>query len=341
MENMFKHKGKVVHLSHIDLDGIACSAISEMVLVEKGGLDIAFRHTDYHELDRVLEEIDADDNVEAVLITDLNLNKEQAEYVNRRFKKKALIDHHGTGAKVAAKYGWYFLEEGNAATKLFYEKLVHLFPQIEEDAGLRFFVEIVDAYDLWKMDRRDLWNAGAVMTNYVTSKLPVLEREVDAYLKRIMLQHVIRKMTKSVDINDAGSIINIMEKGLKLAMARMVPESVGEINALDAKTFIAKQQGALFEKYATVVSTRFGNVYVFEDVDASIVKYGILTFFEREPEAIVAAYNSNTGAASFRSANGKAREVALALGGGGHPNAAGSWVGESVDEFIDRLMYGS
>lgn len=340
---------EMIHLTHTDLDGFGCAVVSSAALGEEK--IIRYLHADYHELDKVLEEA-AESGTKEILITDLNLNEDQAKFVDECFTKKLLIDHHGTGAKVADRYKWYHLHEGVCATKLLYDffDLRGKFSgrsssDREFKKGLEFFVDIVDDYDIWRLEKRDFWNAGAVMTRYVMNPLPVLSLREDRYLKRTMLSALVRGSEWPVNIELSSNLILNMESALKASINKLLPPNVSEsidikeVLGLDAYTFIAKFQGALFDRYAEcIVETKFGKVFVFKDVpNFAAIQYGILTFFELEPEAIVASYSSDKNSVSFRSANMMAREIALAFGGGGHPNAAGSPGGADFSEFVSRL----
>ena len=321
----------LVHLSHTDLDGFGCTAVSSALF--DGSKDIRYRFVDYHEIGDVLEDI-AKEGFSSILITDLNLSEDTAKFVDEHFSEKLLVDHHEIGKKQADRYDWYKLKEGMAATKLLY-----FFGEGEKSlsTSVSFFADIVSAYDMGRTDL-SLWNVGAVLANYVTGELPVIFRMEEEFLKRKALENFSRKCL-TVDPENAATTISLMESGLKQSVFHIDQGvDVWKAPSLDAKTFIAMSQGHVFDMAAERVIWKGIELFLLDNVRPSVIQYGVLTFFERHPEAVVINYSPQKRSLSIRSKNGKAREVALTLGGGGHPNAGGAPWSESYDDLVNFFL---
>ncbi|MGC8697689.1 MAG: hypothetical protein ACP5Q0_04375, partial [Halothiobacillus sp.] len=101
--------GTLYHISHTDLDGYGAQ-----FMLKAAGIKTQCFNSDYRDIpavvDRVVEEILAKGEPAGILLTDLNLTLDQADQIDKRVKKLKvpttlqLLDHHATGADVAAKY---------------------------------------------------------------------------------------------------------------------------------------------------------------------------------------------------------------------------------------------
>ena len=163
--------GIVYHLSHTDLDGYGAQ-----FMLRAAGVNTRCWNADYRDIplavDALIEEILERGQPAALLLTDLNLTLDQAEQIDKRIKKLKipttlqLLDHHATGAEVAAKYDWYYLDTERCATKLAYEAVADRFDEARR-AQYALRADFVDMGDRWLKDeplfRKALYLLGLVM----------------------------------------------------------------------------------------------------------------------------------------------------------------------------------
>ncbi|HQS02140.1 MAG: hypothetical protein B7Y07_02065 [Halothiobacillus sp. 24-54-40] len=163
--------GTLYHISHTDLDGYGAQ-----FMLKAAGIQTHCFNADYRDIpvvvDRVVEEILAKGEPAGILLTDLNLTLDQADQIDKRVKKLKvpttlqLLDHHATGAEVAAKYDWYYLDTERCATKLAYESVAALMPEAKQ-AQYALRADFVDMGDRWLKDeplfRKSLYLLGLVM----------------------------------------------------------------------------------------------------------------------------------------------------------------------------------
>ena len=167
---------KVYHLSHIDLDGYSCQLITQRVFE-----NIEFFNSNYGEeieerLNQIIEQIKKSNEKNIlILITDLNLSVEQCnfleeeinsiEYLESKNIELLLLDHHKTGEDIAKQFDWYKLDITKSATLLTYE----YFKDSGKIEDLKFYVECVNAYDIWLQEQKERFEIGKVLARYVIS----------------------------------------------------------------------------------------------------------------------------------------------------------------------------
>lgn len=142
---------KIYHLSHTDLDGYGAQYITKYYFK-----DVRYFNSNYgREIDEKFNQILSllDDEEAMILITDLNLSKEQCLDFEQKIKDKNaklfLLDHHQTGAECASEFAWYFLDSSRSATKITYDFFSKM---LGEDAKLKLFSDVVNAVDIWLKD---------------------------------------------------------------------------------------------------------------------------------------------------------------------------------------------
>lgn len=146
--------------THNDLDGVACGILFRLAYGEKA--DIRYNSVSGLNLqvDRFLEKLNERMKKEEVLyITDLSLNEEMTEKVNKfviEGGKAQLIDHHKTALHFN-DFSWGHVkvedESGTltSAASLVYEHLVQE-GNLNRNGALDEFVELVRQYDTWDWD---------------------------------------------------------------------------------------------------------------------------------------------------------------------------------------------
>ncbi len=152
---------QVYHLSHIDLDGYACQLVSKHFFK-----NIQYYNANYgREVSARIYEIlnaiaQSKESKFLILISDLNLNLNEAEYLQDKIQEHRLqnkdiqiqlLDHHISGKEVAESFHWYFLDINRCATKIVYEFLKKHYAILEpkNTTWLEPLVEMVNSVDIW------------------------------------------------------------------------------------------------------------------------------------------------------------------------------------------------
>lgn len=135
--NRYQSQTKVL-ITHTDLDGIGCAYVF-LKCYPEGRVFFA----DYDDVNEIVVDLLKHDDESDILISDISVNKEVAELLNRR-GKVGLLDHHDT-AKWLRKYSWATIDTSKCGTRLVYELLQAYF-HIQD---LEPFVATVEDWDLW------------------------------------------------------------------------------------------------------------------------------------------------------------------------------------------------
>lgn len=149
-----------IHLSHIDLDGYA-----SQWLTRYAGYNLVYMNANYGiELDNALEEIVSKTNVVSLLITDLNLNEDQCDMLDKWSKENKvvlmLLDHHITTDKCES-YDWYYVDRTKSGALLTNQHVTQL-----DYKPVRKLISAVNQYDLFIP--RDNFKYGAIMNDILT-----------------------------------------------------------------------------------------------------------------------------------------------------------------------------
>lgn len=152
---------KVLHLSHIDLDGYGAQYIAKHFFS-----DISFFNANYGKeimvrLDEMLSALSKGKTL--FLITDLNLSLQEASYIQERIcelkiqgydVELKLLDHHISGAESAEKFHWYFLDTTRSACKITFDTLIANYSLLnkENETWLKDFSAMVNSVDIWLSD---------------------------------------------------------------------------------------------------------------------------------------------------------------------------------------------
>lgn len=191
--------GIVYHLSHTDLDGYGAQ-----FMLKAAGVQTECFNADYRDIplavDAIVERILERGEPANLLLTDLNLTLDQADQIEKRVKKLKvptqlqLLDHHATGAEVAAKYPWYHLDTERCATKLAFESVADRFDDARR-AQYALRADFVDMGDRWLKDeplfRKALYLLGLVMQDdHLAPPLSEMKREYRFHLiEEFFLRH--------------------------------------------------------------------------------------------------------------------------------------------------------
>jgi hypothetical protein len=174
---VFKNR-KLYHLSHIDLDGYSCQLLSSYIFEDRKYLNANYGKEVLARVDEIFEDIQKQDKKKKIfiLITDLNLTEDEAEYLSNLKDNSSydihlqLLDHHITGLEVSEDYSWYHLNDKKSATMITYEFIKKNFGFPEDISGtLESFVKSVNALDIWLKDEVEDFEYGKVMMRLISS----------------------------------------------------------------------------------------------------------------------------------------------------------------------------
>lgn len=142
--------------SHSDLDGIGCGILAQLAFC-KDNVEISY--CDYDNIDSTVKEYleTKQDDTIPIYITDIRVNEETAELLNKRGNVQ-LLDHHPTALGLN-KYDWCSvtieyedMELGiikTSGTEMFYYWLIEN-GYLKDSETLRRFAELVRDYDTWR-----------------------------------------------------------------------------------------------------------------------------------------------------------------------------------------------
>lgn len=139
--------------SHDDLDGIGCNIVAK-ILLPKVTIDCI--NCNYDNIDQLVKDFIINEEykeVDKIYITDIRINEEVAELIEKTCKDKIkLLDHHPT-ALYLNKYRWATVQieddkEKVSGTKLFYDELIKN-NNVSFNNSLFDFVEKIKRYDTW------------------------------------------------------------------------------------------------------------------------------------------------------------------------------------------------
>lgn len=164
---------KLKLFTHNDLDGVA-NVILAKQLIEYGIYDeLDYETCNYKDInERVLKYLETPEDNTDLIITDISVNEEVAEILDKTNIKKQLFDHHATALNLN-KYSWCKVETIRkdsvsidnpdgfkiSATNIFFNTIVQ--PQLilkwnrEQAFEITEFVFLVDEYDTWAWESNE------------------------------------------------------------------------------------------------------------------------------------------------------------------------------------------
>jgi len=137
---------KILSISHYDLDGFGC----QLSILEKfKNHQVTLDNCGYGKIIDTIKKYDFND-YDLVFITDLNFNEEQQKFLKEKVKnyngKFVYIDHHLYDTKKYLDFDKIIIDTTKSASLKTFEIL-----KIENEK-LKKLIEIIDIYDLWKVD---------------------------------------------------------------------------------------------------------------------------------------------------------------------------------------------
>lgn len=285
--------------THTDLDGVGCAILAKLAFGEE--VDIS-----YCNYDDINENImnylnNNDDSLSYIYITDISVNEEVAELLDKR-GGVVLLDHHPTALGLN-KYSWckVMVEDLNgvktSGTKMFYHWLVMngcLNEELETNEALSRFAELVRNYDTWRWS--ELGEEG-VICKQVNDLMYLYGRDKfitwciseihDEVFPRLYSADELLLNTKQKEIDEY-----VEEKNEQLFTSPMCGRVCGFVFA---------------EKYVSELGNRLCKMH--PEID------------------YVAMIDMGSKTVSYRTVKDDidlGKDVAQLFGGGGHPKAAGS-----------------
>lgn len=149
---MKTNKKKFIIITHSDLDGVGAAVIGKVVF-NKQFTEFVF--CGYHNVNEKTLDVLRNKEYSHVFITDISVNEEVAEIIDKEYKGKvSLLDHH-SNLDYLDKYDWAIVEPGvegtqgrESGTSLFYKYLLEKC-KFKTNEAIANFVEKVRSYDTW------------------------------------------------------------------------------------------------------------------------------------------------------------------------------------------------
>ena len=285
--------------THTDLDGVGCAILAKLAFGEE--VDISYcNYDDINE--NVMNYLNHnDDSLSYIYITDIRVNEEVAELLDKR-GGVVLLDHHPTALGLN-KYHWcnVMIEDLNgvktSGTKMFYHWLGMnecLNEELETNEALSRFAELVRNYDTWRWS--ELGEDG-VICKQVNDLMYLYGRDKfitwciseihDEVFPRLYSADELLLNTKQKEIDEY-----VEEKNEQLFTSPMCGRVCGFVFA---------------EKYVSELGNRLCKMH--PEID------------------YVAMIDMGSKTVSYRTVKDDidlGKDVAQLFGGGGHPKAAGS-----------------
>lgn len=303
-------KNKVIHISHIDLDGYGCLVLMKKMFRDLYNLDVDYLTVNYgFEDDMSLDIMSKLINYDIIMFTDISFSKEFAMKLNTLRntygKSIILLDHHESAISNLSElnYDWIKLDSSKCGTLLCYEyaqKVYESFNRLNEITPWKEFSEVVNDYDLW------------IHNTYNSTLLQFLWSSMDKveFIDRFVGNPSLEFTPEEKDIIKVSE--DILNESIEIVE-----------NNIEYYTDITNRRFGLAPKtkFYSLVSDR---ILKSHDIDYLVLRDG-----------------SNL---SFRSITTNVLPICESIGGGGHKLACGATVDPLVDvvnSIINReiIMY--
>ena len=329
---------RIFHLSHTDLDGYG-----SQFMVSQAFYNCAFFNCDYKAINPVINQIIkqiklellTQSKVSLLLITDLNLTMDQADWLQRTLDKipgrpeLLLLDHHATGVEVAKKHAWYQLDTSQCATRLSCDWVKQFLPDEATKQKLQNLSELVNVTDMW-IKQHPSFNKANFLADIMFEKpwYPPEMTELGRYYRFHLIQKIFEAFQDNKNIAEVEHLMYQIKEDF-LSENHLDQNIVEDTNiALDGKFYHLVLQ-RLFVQGLNFIKIDGMNTLVFYAWTGPLFQHISSMLFELKPEIDVAIRISSNGKLSFRSHSEKNNVSLLAqkyFNGGGHPCAAGGSV---------------
>ncbi|MCO5822887.1 DHHA1 domain-containing protein [Clostridioides difficile] len=291
-------------ITHNDLDGVGCYIIANYILHEQ----IDANYCNYKNVnDVVLETLEKHDKYEKIFITDISVNEEVANKLDKIKDKVQLLDHHPT-ALFLNNYDWANVEiecsKGKTCgTQMLFDYLEKDYNNLSEPT-LKYFIELVRRYDTWEW--KDKYN-------------DLDAKHLNDLMYIIGIEDFIIDMLTKIDED-----IYLFDK-LSLKLLEIKQKEIDRYVDEKDKTIMVKEilgynAGIVFaENHISELGNRLNELH--PELDFIII-------INRE----IISYRTIKD-------NINLSEIAKVFGGGGHPKASGSQIDECcIDNYIKNIF---
>jgi len=345
----------VIHLSHNDLDGYGASflfkeyfngyteTINPLIQV----------NCNYGDIIDTLDKAGIE-KATMVVITDLNLNEEEAKFLDNSGCEWMVYDHHKTGRKVQEQYpDNYHLDETRCGTQIIFDAIVNKILVESPNEHNEFFntfwkfTDMVNTYDLWLQEYdMVLFNQGSFVANII-KRMPFKANELIFNFTDWFFFHVIEEFFEE------GIVLDTFEKEYTENFVKFL-----NINHRDGNTprdgyeYIFDRTLPINTKLSYMHSefmddfnvgeciTKEGiNCIIFSGI-SSIYQHAFDNYFKQYREetknTALLHFTPKYGSVAIRSWDKVADKIAVKIfrdqektkSGGGHPNASGASFGK-------------
>lgn len=328
----------VFHLSHTDLDGYGCQLVTDEIFK-----DIKFYNSNYGEevnfrIGQIFADIEKSSSKDIlILITDLNLNKDESKKIDKLVKNHkeknitlTLLDHHASGEESSHVYEWYNLDTARCASKITYDYFLEQKPKkVSKARWLKPTVDMINAIDIW-LDEDRYFEFGKVAMRLINETRELNRYMFDSEHREYKLKTLrwaakyLAKKNGHIKLDDDMIKIKkryLGEDGKKDILDNHISQHLTHL--LEEKK---EELGVQIEGRSGILTYQLGHIST------------IANEFLRRNEDIDFFIDINgRGNCSLR-ANGKVDLTRLSqkyFNGGGHPNASGG----RVEGFKESFSY--
>lgn len=309
--------------THTDLDGVGCAILGKFAF---DNIDIEY--CEYNNVNQKIEELITEEQYKSydrVYITDISVNEQVAGLINELGEDNVftLIDHHPT-ALWLNKYFWANVEtetilihgygeqqiiEKTSGTYSFLIELLgsdRIRPTQQELFILKDFADTVRKYDTW------LWKEkyNDDMPKKWNDLFYILGRE------RFIDKVVTMLKNNKFELDNTDKLLLELEQNKIDKYIEQKNKEIIEINILNSRA------GVIFgEQYHSEVGNKLS---------------------EMHPELDFIVIVNLSKSVSYRTVKDNVHlgnDIAKAYGGGGHPKAAGSGIGQGIRERVIELIF--
>ena len=317
---------KVIHLSHVDMDGFGCSFLTKKF----GDSLVTHINANYGEgvqrgIDRLVKIGESQTPNTLLLITDLGLTYEQCSALDAVISDDVdvrCIDHHPITDEIREEFSWYHQDASVSATSLLFNAILG-YERV--DSGVSALVGAISAYDTFNKNHRDLFSVGSAINNALYLVLSKIKPESELALDLItsFLDEIANGCKDNINAYTASYIENksfgLWGVALGVTETQTVNEKltelVGEATMNEEEniytlTFNAEDHKCIIDEKIPMVSTV-----------ADYILHADKTV------GYVISIDTKRGTVSLRSREASARLLAREMfGGNGHEKAAGGQI---------------
>lgn len=193
-KDIFNTAKNIIHITDSDLDGVGCAIVSTCVYGNRNEeIDLTFKYANHENKEQMICNVNLE-NCDLLIISDLSITKETAEYLNDLYKNGQAIlyvDHHVSSLH-ARDYEWAIIkttEYIDCGTTIILEALTEKVNNWRSDvkkgdSALIDFVHCVRLYDTfaWTKDRYSTSSKKACDLNTLLS---LYIKDLDSFREKI------------------------------------------------------------------------------------------------------------------------------------------------------------